>query len=241
VFKGGAGANISYINSGIVLTNLWLSASGTITLADSAQATVRGFEASATLGRALGAFRIASMTAEVKANTCGATPVYLEAIGDFTAAGTNLLVGTGNTGYGVEIARTGRYTLTGSTLTGGTGDLYFMSNPVTWSQLSSPSFGIVEEHAGSAVANASYTKALVYGNRTFIGNVDVSGRLLCYGYFNTAGNLTVPTLTGTDSLDMETGLINGLPGGLNGNPRRSPQFLKYRDSRKSKKPKVVSV
>lgn len=217
VFSAGTGANLS--GTGVTVTNILMSAAGVLTISDSQLVTVRGLDSISAIGRVLGAFRVASMTAEVKANNGGATPVYLEDVTSFTAAGTNLLVGSGNTGYGLEMAKTGRYTITGCTITGSLGDILFFGNANTWAQISSPSFGILEEHAGSAVANASYVKALVFGNRTFVGNVDVSGRLLNYGYFNTAGNLVVPTLTGTDSLDMETGQINGVDAGLNGSPR----------------------
>jgi hypothetical protein len=58
----------------------------------------------------------------------------------------------------------------------------------------------------------------VYGNRLFMGNIDVSGRTLLYGYLNLAANLSAPTLTGTQNLTMSDGLIDGGAGGLNGLP-----------------------
>lgn len=224
VFSAGTGASIS-ASSNVTCSNIWMNAAGTLTISDSQVVTVRGLDSTAALSRVLGAIRVGSMTAEITANNGGATPAYFEDVASFTAAGANLLRGTGNTGYGLEIAKTGRYTLTGSTITGGTGDILFLGNPANWAQLSSSNFGIISEHSSSAVANSAYTKALVYGNRTFVGNVDVSGRLLNYGYFNTAGNLTVPTLTGTQALDMETGQINGVDGGLNGNPRGTLEVI----------------
>lgn len=185
-----------------------------------AVALVRGDSAEVQLvangnaGRALSLNGVKNAAVEVSANGCGATPIYAESVARLTAVGSNLLSGTGNTGYGLEIAKEGYYVLTGSTITGGTGDVLFLGNPVTWADLSNPGLGIASEHAATATANSGYTKALVFGNRILMGNLDVSGRLLLYGYLNVSSNLIVPTLTGSQVLDMETGNIDGAPGGF---------------------------
>lgn len=159
------------------------------------------------------AFRATAMQyLEVEASCadCGATPIYLESISYCEAVGTNKLVGTGNTGYGVQIEKSGRYTLTGSTITGGTGDVYFMSHAVTWSNLAGGTYGIAEEHAGSAVANATYGKSLKYGNYLFDGSIDVSGRLLLYGYLNQSANLSVANLSDATPYNMESQGVRGV-------------------------------
>lgn len=185
------------------------SGSGAIVIADSRSCNVTKLTSTGATGNVLRLLRIKSATGEVDASTSGATPIYLENIDDFTAVGT-LLTGATNTGYGIEIQRAGRYTLTGSNITGASGDVYFVNHLVTWANLSSPSYGIVEEHAANAVANSSYTKAIKYGNYLYDGSIDVSGRLLLYGYFNQSANLSVPTLTGTTSYDMETNGVRGV-------------------------------
>lgn len=153
------------------------------------------------------AFRATAMQyleVEASCDDCGATPIYLESISYCEAVGTNKLTGTGNTGYGVQIEKSGLYTLTGSTITGGTGDVYFMSNAVTWANMSSPSFGIVSEHAGSAVANSAYTNAIVYGDRTYQNSVTTYGRNYSGGYLNTACNLSIANLSTTTPWDAAT-------------------------------------
>lgn len=199
VFNAGAGASIGAISGSLLVTNVWMSAAGTLTLSDSpAPVTIRGLDSSDAVSRVLGAFRIPSMTAEVRANNGGATPVYLEDT-NCTAAGTNLMSGSGNTGYGIEIARSGRVTLTGSTLTGSLGDVLMFGYHATWANLSNPGLGIVTEHAGSAVGNAAYTKAIVLGNRDFIGDTDFDGRVLLRGYLNQAWPLAAQTAVGTNA------------------------------------------
>lgn len=169
--------------------------------------------------RVLSMTRIISGSAEVLSENAGATPVYLESVSNFIVTGT-ALTGSGNTGYGIEVARSGNLTFTGSTITGTTGDVNFMGTSVSWADvLSSPNYGMVTEHAGSALAYSSYTKALVLGARTFVGPADFSSRVLEFGYHNFAANTVVPTLTGTQELNMETGQIDGSPGGLGANPR----------------------
>lgn len=151
-----------------------------------------------------------NFAAEVLANDGGDSAVRLDSVLNFVAQGTDLLSGTGNAGYGIEISKAGHYDLVGSTITGVTGDLYFMNQAITWANLSSDTYGAAAENAGNAVARAGYAKTLTYGNRTYTGNVDISGRLLLFGYMNISANTVIPTIVGVDVLDMEAGTINGV-------------------------------
>lgn len=147
---------------------------------------------------------------EVTANDSLATPIYIESCNTFDAAGT-LLVGTNaDAPYGIEVARAGNLSLVGCTIAG-TADVLFQGDPVTWAQLSSPSYGVVQKYAGSAVATVGQTKALVRGNYAFEGDLNLGGRFLTFGYCNIAANATAITLTGTDSIDMSDGRVNGAP------------------------------
>lgn len=208
VFSGGPGATIAKCQE-VSASGLSMSATGTLSITDAGRvdAQITSFDALSTV---LSIVRAQTAQVELYADNGAATPLYLESVADFTAVGTDLLTGTGNTGYGVEIQKAGRYVLTGGTITGASGDVNFMGNAVTWANLSSPTYGIAAENAGSAVASASYSKALTYGNRTYMGGVDISGRLLLFGYLNVSANTTVPALAAGEVLDMEAGTIDGV-------------------------------
>lgn len=133
---------------------------------------------------------------ELDANDGAVSACDFSDVARLTATGT-MLVGTGNGGFGVNISGGGRYTMTGSTITGTSGDVSLLGNATTWANLSSASYGIAEEHATAAIANAAYTKAIKYGSYLYNGNIDVSGRLLCYGYLNQATKLSGVTAAGT--------------------------------------------
>lgn len=147
---------------------------------------------------------------EVTANGSLATPVYVESCNTFDAAGT-LLVGT-NAGasYGIEIARAGNLSLVGCTISGAA-DMLFQGDAMSWTTLSNPGYGVIQKYAGSAVATVGQTKAIVNGNYAFQGDLNLGGRFLTFGYCNLAANATVITLTGTQSINMGNGQIDGAP------------------------------
>jgi hypothetical protein len=210
IFDSGADAQLDRCQF-VDVANVKMAAAGQLAIADAFSVEITKLESAAAVGTVLRAERVQSMRAEVKADNGGATPIYLETVAAFEAWGSNKLTGSGNTGYGLQIEKSGRYTLTGSNITGGSGDVLFLDDAgtSTWTNLSSPTYGIVEEHAASAVASSSYGKALKRGNYLFEGNIDLSGRLLQYGYNNVSSNLIVPTFSASESYDMETNGVRG--------------------------------
>lgn len=179
---------------------------GHIKLENFPAAEVTGIEFTGASTNVLRAINGLQLFAEIKATGGSATPVYLESIQKFEAVGANKLTGGSNTGgstYGVEIVSDGRYTLTGSDITGAGGDVRFLGETIPWATLATSTYGIAEGNAASAVAYTSIGKSLKYGNYLFNGSVDVSGRLLKYGYDNPSCNLGSVTLTGSDTYDME--------------------------------------
>lgn len=206
-FSGGAGATVSK-GSYLELTDVLCLAGGQIEANAVAAVDVRTLVAADATGNALRLIGVGVATAEVSASDGGATAVYLESVAQFTAVGT-LLVGTGNTGYGIEMAGgSGDAEITGCTITGTTGDINFFGNNLSYATLTDPAYGVVKGYGSRATASVAPTKALTYGNYTFVGSIDISGRLLLYGYMNISANLVVPTLTGTQVLDMEAGTID---------------------------------
>ena len=205
ILKSGNHITIQECGVKIDSSNMYLSASGTVTLEDCHSGDIRTMVSTAAVSNVLRAERMGVLYAEVNAsNGAAASPIYLESVDQFEAVGTKLLGSSNTGGYGIEIAKNGRYTLTGSTVTGSLGDVLFMDNVVTWANLSSATYGIAEEHTGSAMANATWGKSLKYGNYLFNGSIDVSGRLLLYGYLNLAMSTSATNLTNATPLDMET-------------------------------------
>lgn len=194
--SGGADVSVSDCMN-VELHGIVSDAGGAISVANALSCAVTKLTANDAPSSVLRLEKVLVATAEVAASDGGATPVYLEDVGNFEAVG-GCLTGTGNTGYGVEITGSGAAILTGSTITGGTGDVLFFGRAVTWANLSGTDYGIVEEHSGNARARASYTKSIKYGNYLFDGSVDFSSRVLSYGYFNFA-QATGLTATGVDA------------------------------------------
>lgn len=184
---------VQYVSEQVELANCYHEGAYAFEVLNVGDLTVSNMLSTDALSNAIRVVGADSANISATANSGDASAFYLESIN----AATLDLHGSANTGYGVEMAKSGRYTLTGSDVTGSDGDFTLMGNEDTWSNLSNPAYGIAEEHSGSAVANSGYTKALVYGNRLFYGNIDVSGRTLEYGYHNFS-QATGLTATGTN-------------------------------------------
>lgn len=172
---------------------------GVVLAQDCFYASVTKYTSDDAASRVLSMVHVLNGQAEVNATDGGATPIYLESVANFTAVGTLLIGANAGAAYGIEIDKSGQYTLTGSTIAGAA-DVLFMNNAVTWANLSSGTYGIAEEHAGNAIANSSYSKALKYGNYTFLETVEFSSRVLNYG-INNPSQITGLTALGTTSAD----------------------------------------
>lgn len=175
------------------------SAGGVVQVSNALSVDVIGLKATSAPSTVLAITNALVATAEVNASSGGATPIYLESVGQFSTSGTGL-VGTSNTGYGVEVATSGRYNFAGATITGGSGDVLFMANAETWTDLSGTDYGIATEHASAAFANANYNKSHHYGNELHLGEQQFSARVLFYGVFNPS-QITGVTAAGTTTSD----------------------------------------
>lgn len=172
------------------------SAGGVIEIDDFVKLDVVGLTASSSPSRVLSVIRGVSANIEVSASNGGATPVYLESIHKMTASGTGL-VGTGNTGYGVEFAVSGNYNLTGCSITGTTNDVLFDGvNPGSWALELGTTYGRMATATMGLTAQTVPTKTLLYGNFLFNGSGDHSSRELYYSIFNPAQNTGI-TAAGT--------------------------------------------
>lgn len=207
----GAGASASFNQAWRVdVADVVCTAANPIFVEDVQTARVTGVVSLNALSSVVRAINVMTLELEAECNDGDATAVYLEHVINFVAVG-DALTGTGNDGYGIEIAiGPGYYILTGSTLDGDSGDVLFMGTATTWANLANPSFGMAEEHAGAAFATSAYTKALKSGNYLFLGNIDVSGRLLEYGYHNfaEAHGLTATGSTDSDALQLGAAMFN---------------------------------
>lgn len=204
---------ISQCNNAEV-TGFYANGGGAVLMQDCLVAKLLLHVSEAAPSRVAGFIRCNYGQAEITANNgTTATPVYVESCNTFDAVGT-LIVGTGNLGasaYGIEVARAGNLSLVGCTITGAAGDLLFQSDAISWATLSSPGYGVIQKYAGSAVATVGQSKAIVNGNYAFQGDLNLGGRFLTFGYCNLAANATVITLTGTQSINMGNGSIDGAP------------------------------
>lgn len=178
------------------------SGGGVLWVHDSAHVTA-GVEASSSPSQVLRLERLQDAAIEGSSISAGATPFYVEDVASLEVTGGGLS-GTGNTGYGIEVAGSGKVDLTGATVTGGSGDVLYLGNAVSWATLSGTDYGAVESYQGSATARVSVVKGIRYGNVLFDGSVDVSGRLLEYGYhnFSQASGLTAAGTTASDALQL---------------------------------------
>jgi hypothetical protein len=166
------------------------------------------------LGTVFNATAMQFLEGDISATSSGAVPVYLESISYFEAVGTNKLSGGSNTGYGCQLEGSGLFRLTGSSITGSGGDINLFGTSTTWANIASSTYGSAGNQMGTAIAYATVAKHLQGSNYLFSGSVDVSGRLLAYGYINQSANLSSANLTNTTPYDMET---NGVRGVLEAN------------------------
>lgn len=187
----------------VELRNLYCNGGSIVGIEDSHSAKV-SMRSEGALSHALRLIQVGRAKAEVVANNGAATAVYVEGT-QFEAVGTNKLTGSGNTGYGLQVEGSGRVDVTGCNITGTLGDILFFNVVRNWVTHGSLPYGILEEHAGSAILNAAYVKALKEGDYLFSGAIDVSGRFLKYGYDNPAFGETAVNLTNATPYDMETG------------------------------------
>lgn len=138
------------------------------------------------------------------------TPFYLESCQFLEAIGTDKLTGSSNTGYGISVNTAGRYRLIGSTVTGASGDIDFDGELLTWANLASSTYGVAQKHGSTLVAESGEAKSIEYKSKTFLETVEVSGRLLTYGYHNMS-QVTGLTATGTvygDALQLTQYVYN---------------------------------
>jgi hypothetical protein len=202
VLTNGTSVEVKYCSQLANIENVWENSAGGILVEKSAYGLVTKLDSVSAAGYALKAVELHSLDAEVVANASGGNAVVLDSVANFTAVGSNLLTGAGNTGYGLQIDRTGKYTLVGCTISGTVGDVLFLSNPCPWSWFTTYP-GNVEQFAAQATAQAaappSTAKTYKLGQYVFAGaQVEFGGRVLQYGYNNVSSNLKSISATGTN-------------------------------------------
>ena len=196
----------------VVVSGCVNSGGGVITVSDFVKVNVQHLTATSSPSRVLSLVRGVTAYAEAACSGGGATPIYLESIYNFIASG-GLLTGSGNTGYGLEIAFAGLYNLTGSTITGTTGDVLFDgSHPCTWALHFGPSYGRVSTQTASAIAQTAPAQTISYGSVLYNDQVYFSSRVLCYGIFNPAQNIGIVAAgtTVTDAYQLPAGEHYGI-------------------------------
>lgn len=167
---------------------------GVIDIQDCTFVDLRKLSADSAPSRVLSIKRAFSVKLEADCNDGGASPLYLESCTSMTAVG-GLLTGSGNTGYGLELAGGGQYTITGSTITGsarlsGTpgdhtcGDVLFDTRGASYSLELGNTYGAMANATMRLVAQTSVTKVIELDNRLWDGSGDHSSRELYYGITN---------------------------------------------------------
>lgn len=180
----------------VAVTGVVNAGGGVVEISDFFKADVTKLSATSAPSRVLALIRGDIANVEAACSSGSATPVYLEAVNHMQVTG-NGLTGSGNTGYGIEIAGSGQYNLTGSTITGDTGDVLFDGHACTWALHFGSTYGRVATQTMGAVAQSAPTKTIVYGNTLYDGSGDHSSRELFYGVINPAQNVGL-TATGTN-------------------------------------------
>lgn len=183
----------------VVVNGCVSAGGGVVEVIDFVKADIQKLSASSAPSRVLSLVRGITANVEAACSSGSATPVYFEDVANLSTSG-NAITGTTNTGYGLEITNSGRYRLTGSTITGTLGDVLFMGSAENWVDLSGTDYGITTEHAAAAFANANYNKSHHYGSELHLGEQQFSARMLLYGLFNPS-QVTGVVAAGSTSAD----------------------------------------
>lgn len=153
-------------------------------------------EAKSCAANALYLAHLGYVSVEMLANSCSVTPFYLDDCRFLEAVGTDKMTGTGNTGYGMSINTSGRYRIIGCTVTGTLGDIDFDGDLISYSDVSSSTYGAAYKHGSTLIAEAGENKAIIPKSQTFLATIECYGRLLTGGFFNMS---QVQGLTATGS------------------------------------------
>lgn len=182
---------------------------GELRIWDCANANVQG-EARSCTGNALHLVDVQHARVDMLASSNSATPFVLEGVHRFEAVGTDKLTGSGNTGWGVSINTAGRYRLIGCTVTGSLGDIDFDGEALTWGNLGSSTYGAASKFGCTLIGESGENKCIEYKSKTFLETVEVSGRLLTYGFHNMSQvtGLTAAGSSASDALQLTQYVYN---------------------------------
>ena len=169
----------------VVINGCVNAGGGVIKVTDFVRCDVTKLTATSSPSRVLSLVRGVTAFAEASCSSGGATPIYLESLFNFIASG-GLLTGSGNTGYGLEIAFAGLYNLTGCTITGTTSDVLFETRACTWALHLGPPYGRVSSGTASAIAQTSPNQTIIYGRVLYDAEVYFAARVLTYAMINPA-------------------------------------------------------
>lgn len=196
----------------VEITGCVNSEGGVIAVSDCGFVDVTKLSAVNAPSRVVSLIRIGAVSIEAACSDGGATPIYFESCDSVLQVG-GLLTGTGNTGYGIEIANTyGFYALTGATITGTLGDILFASVNQRYTDELSSTYGAVASMTTRVVAQTIPTKTIVYGNVLFNGSGDHSSRELYYGIINPAQDtgITAAGSVSGDAYQLPAGQFYGV-------------------------------
>lgn len=190
----------------VAVTGVVNAGGGVVEVSDFFKADITKLSAASAPSRVLSLIRGVIANVEAACSSGSATPVYMEAV-DHMAVTGNGLTGTGNTGYGLEIAdKGGHYDLVGSTITGSLGDLYMSTaaaagrSNLRWGTELGSSFGAVATATSRVVAQTVPTMTMWFGPTIFMQDLQFNAGVLEYGFVHPA-QLTGITATGTTYAD----------------------------------------
>lgn len=184
----------------VTLEGLWCHGASIVDLLDCRGGNV-SLRSEGAVSHALRMVNAGAIYAEVLANNGGATAVYSEST-DLVAVGTNLLTGSGNDGYGIQIEGGGLVDIAGADITGNTGDILFNSVPSTWVLAGSLPYGVLASQQGSAVLRTVHETAILTGNYEYLGGANFGGRAYFRGYINPSFGEAVVNLANATPFDM---------------------------------------
>lgn len=190
-------------NTFVEFRDLYCNGGSLVEIRDSLNALV-SMRSTGALSHALKLVDVNRARGEVVANGGAATAVYLEGT-EFTAIGANLLTGSGNTGYGLQIEGGKKVSVAGSSITGTTGDILYKGVLNRWSVEGNNPYGLIGSYEGAAILSAIEGMIIKYGGHLFIDEVKFSSRIQGYGYFNQAFGTETINLTNGTPYDMTTG------------------------------------